>query len=459
MSHIVKHKDSPRSLQASRYANGSYGVGHKGKQNASPVDLKESLGVAKLCEASWYNNETKECPRSLYEAKDGSWDTILKDAPRFSYDGQEINHLSFKSRDTIKPTPKQSWETQKRPPSVVAKLMGLEALPDSAYNGKSQPCLIQNLHVEHDNSFSRSLNISDLNRPIQIPKSPRNSIKDPSSPWNNLSSPATLSGKTSNSIPSVYCEIEDRLKDLEFNQSGKDLRALKHILEAMQSKGLLEISKEEQTSNFVPQRVHDPKCSSPGQTPRLPSHRNRQNNHVGVPTKKTSDTLRSYESSIVIMKPAKLVEKSAIPASSVITIAGPHKTPTSGYVDSKKGSINSQTDKDQSPRNSQRDSSASSNDKKTAVKNIKSTQSSARSQQGPKEGNLHPVRSSGSVSSRFQQKRLELEKLSRPPTPPSDTGKPRRQSNRQPTEIGSPGGKHRVKYLKFPESDDQLNQI
>ncbi|KAF9671435.1 hypothetical protein SADUNF_Sadunf12G0047400 [Salix dunnii] len=536
MSHTVKHKDSPRPLQASKYANGSYGVGHKGKQNASPVDLKESHGVAKLCEASWYNNETKECPRSLYEAKDGSWDTIQKDAPRFSYDGQEINHLSFKSRDTIKPTPKvteiprlsldsrvssmrgsntdsrsnylskdfqsssnsneeifnlqQSWETQKRPPSVVAKLMGLEALPDSAYNSNSQPCLIQKLPVEHDNSFSRSLKINDLNRPIQIPKSPRNSIKDPSSPWwknpdlvmkpvsrqpiepapwkqlnesrtsqEQPFKPAALSGKTSNSIPSVYYEIEDRLQDLEFNQSGKDLRPLKHILEAMHSKGLLDISTEEQTSNFVPQRVNDPKCSSPGQTPRLPSHRNRQNNHVGVPTRKTSDTLRSYESSIVIMKPAKLVEKSAIPASSVITIAGLHKTPTSGYADSKKGSINSQTDKDQSPRNSLRDSSASSNDKRTAVKNIKLTQSSARSQQGPKEGNLHPARSSGSVSPRLQQKRLELEKLSCPPTPPSDTGKPRRQSNRQPTEIGSPGGKHGVKYLKFPESDDQLSQI
>jgi hypothetical protein len=247
-----------------------------------------------------------------------------------------------------------------------------------------------------------------------------------------------------------------RLKDLEFNQSGKDLRALKQILEAMQAKGLLETSKEEQASNFVPQRVQEPKCSSPGQKPRL---LNQQNNHVGVPTNKSSDTLRSCESPIVIMKPAKLVEKSGIPASSVITTAGLHKIPTSGYADSKKGSINSRTTKDQSPRNSKRDSSASSSDKRTAVKNTKSTQSSTRSQQGPKESYTDSVKSSGSVSLRLQQKKLDLEKLSCPPTPPSDTGKPRRQSNRQPTEIGSPGGKHRVKYPKFAESDDQFSQI
>ncbi|KAJ6932361.1 hypothetical protein NC651_007942 [Populus alba x Populus x berolinensis] len=59
MSHIVKHKDSPRALQASKSADGSYRVGNQGKKKASPVDLKESLKVlAKLHEAPWYYNET-----------------------------------------------------------------------------------------------------------------------------------------------------------------------------------------------------------------------------------------------------------------------------------------------------------------------------------------------------------------------------------------------------------------
>ncbi|XP_011007772.1 PREDICTED: protein LONGIFOLIA 1-like [Populus euphratica] len=539
-SHIVKHKDSPRALQASKSADGSYRVGNKGKKNASPVDLKESLKVlAKLHEAPWYYNETKECPRSSYEAKDGSWHTIPNDAPRFSCDGWGINHLSFESRDTIKSTPKlkelprlsldsrvisvsesnidsrsnyvskdlggssnsnekiftlqQSQKTQKRPPSVVAKLMGLEGLPDSAFNSHSQPGFIKNSLVEHDDSFSRSLKTNDPNRPIHILKSQRNLVKDPISPrwknsdlvmkpisrlpiepapWKQLDGsrslkqpfkPEKVPGKTPNLFPSVYSEIEKRLKDLEFKQSGKDLRALKQILEAMQAKGFLENRKEEQASNSVPLRDHETKCCGPSQKPRLLGQQNQQKNHAGVPTTRGSDSLRTCESPIVIIKTAKLVEKSGIPASSVIPIddlSSLHRIPTGGHADSKKGSNNSRTAKDQSPRNSQRDSLASSSDKRTVVKkNTKSTQSLIRSQEVPKESNPSSARSSGSVSPRLSQKKLELEKRSRPPTPPSDTSKPNTQSNRQPTEKGSPGRKHRVKYPKVPLSDDQLSQI
>ncbi|KAJ6760482.1 LONGIFOLIA PROTEIN [Salix purpurea] len=507
MSHVLK-QGSPRPLQGSKSADGSFRFGNKGKKNAPPADLKESLRVPTILnEAPWHYNETKEHLRSSYEEKNGSWHTIPKDAPRFSYDGWEINHLSLESRDTIKSIPNlkelprlsldsrvfsvrgsnidsrsnylskdlesssnsnetiftlhQSLKTQKRPPGVVAKLMGLEALPDSEFTSHSQLGLIKNSLVEHDDSFSRSLKTNDLNRPIRIPKCQRNSVKDPMSPrWKNpdlvmkpisrmpiepapwkqldgsqssLKQPfkhAKVPGKTPNLFPSVYSEIEKRLKDLEFKQSGKDLRALKQILEAMQAKGFLENRKEEQASNF---------CTPEG-----------------------SDSLRTYESPIVIIKTAKLVEKSGIPASSVIPIDGlfgVHKIPTGGHADSKKGSKNSQTAKDRSPKNSQRDSLASSSDKRTVVKNTKSTQSLTRSQQVPKESNPSSARSSGSVSPRLPQKKLELEKRSRPPTPPSDTSKPKTQSNRQPTEVGSPGGKHRVRYPKVPPSDDQLSQI
>ncbi|KAJ6676858.1 LONGIFOLIA PROTEIN [Salix viminalis] len=540
MSHVLKQKGSPRPLQGSKSGDGSYRFGNKGKKNAPPADLKESLRVpTKLNEAPWHYNETKEHLRSSYEEKNGSWHTIPKDAPRFSCDGWESNHLSFESRDTIKSIPNlkelprlsldsrvfsvrgsnfdsrsnylskdlesssnsnnkiftlhQSLKTQKRPPGVVAKLMGLEALPDSEFSSHSQLGLINNSLVEHDDSFSRSLKTNDLNRPIRIPKSQRNSVKDPISPrWKNpdlvmkpisrmpiepapwkqldggqssLKQPfkhAKVPGKTPNLFPSVYSEIEKRLKDLEFKQSGKDLRALKQILEAMQAKGFLENRKEEQASNFVPQTDHEPKCSSPTQKSRLLSQQNQQKNHVGVPTTRGSDSLRTYESPIVIIKTAKLVEKSGIPASSVIPIDGlfgVHKIPTGGHADSKKGSKNSQTAKYRSPKNSQRDSLARSSDKRTVVKNTKSTQSLTRSQQVPKESNPSSARSSGSVSPRLPQKKLELEKRSRPPTPPSDTSKPKTQSNRQPTEVGSPGGKHRVRYPKVPPSDDQLSQI
>lgn len=533
-AHAVKHKDSPRLLQLSKSVDGSYGNGNKGKQN-SPADLKESLRVlAKLREAPWYYNETRERPRPSHEMKDGSSHIISRDASRFSYDGREMNRLSFESRDTIKSTLKlkelprlsldsreismqasnsdsrssyiskdlpnggnsnekvynlqHSSETQKRSSNVVAKLMGLEALPDSASTSSGQSGLVKSFPGELGDSFSTSLKANDVNRPIRIPKSPRSLSKEPISPrWKNpdlimkpisrlpiepapwkqpegsraSQRPAKISAKTPNPFPTVYSEIEKRLKDLEFNQSGKDLRALKQILEAMQAKGLLETRKEEQGLNFGTQREYELNCTSANQKPRLLSLRNQHSNHVNISTTRGSDSMRTYESPIVIMKPAKLVEKSGIPASSVIPIDGIHglhKVPSSGNADGKNRSSNNRTAKDQSPRITHRDPAVNSNDKKASVRN-RSTQSSTRPQQLPKESTTSSIKSSGSVSPRLQQKKLELEKRSRPPTPPSDSNKPRRQSNKMPTESGSPGGKSRLKSHKLPQIDDQLSQI
>ena len=516
----AKHRDSPRPLQLSKPVDGSCGVGVNMKQNA-PVDLKDSL------KAPWYYNESKELPTSSYEAKDASWSSISRDAPRFSYDGREINRLSFESQENLKSTTKlkelprlsldsrecslrssnsdsrpnrlsknfqnggnlndkvlnlpQSSETgtQKRPPSVVAKLMGLETLPDSALASDSQLGLIKTYAVEGSDPFSKSLRTNELNRAIRISMSPRNSTKDPTSPrwrnsdfvmkpsssrlpiepapWKQLDGnrgsqkpafrPVKVPPRAPNSFSSVYNEIEKRLNDLEFKQSGKDLRALKQILEAMQSKGLLETRKEEEASNFGIQRDCEPICMSSNQNSRSLSKQNSQTNHVIASPSRASNSSRSFESPIVIIKPAKLVEGSGIPALSAIPIdgiSGRHKI---------------QTAKDQSPKNSCRNSDVSSTDKKANGRNMRSTQSPSRSQQLPKENATSSVKSSGSVSPRLQQKKLEMEKRSRPPTPPSDSNKPRRQSNRKVKDSGSPGGKARPKSSNLQLSDDQLSEI
>lgn len=532
----VKHRNSPRPLQLSKSVDGSRGVGVNMKQNA-PVDLKESLQVlAKLQEAPWYHSEAKEVPISSHEAKYGSWSSVSRDAPRFSYDGREINRLSFESRENLKSTiklkelprlsldsregsfrgsnsdskpnrlsknfqnggnsndearnPQQSsgTGTQKRPTSVVAKLMGLETLPDSALAGDNQLGVIKTCSVEGTSDpFSKSSKTNELNRAIRMPKSPRNSSKDPTSPrwrnsdfvmkpipssrlpiesapWKQLDGnrgsqkpafrPAKIPPRESNSFSSVYNEIEKRLNDLEFKQSGKDLRALKQILEAMQAKGLLETRKEEQDSNFGTQRDCEPICTSSNQNSRSLSQQNSQSNHVITSPSRGSNSSRSFESPIVIIKPAKLVEGSGIPASSAIPIdqiSGLHKIRSGGSAEAKKASINGQTTKDQSPKNSRRNSDVSSTDKKVSGRTMKSTQSSSRSPQLPKENATSSVKSSGSGSPRLQQKKLELEKRSRPPTHPSDSNKPRRQSNG--------GGKARPKSSNSQLSDDQLSEI
>ncbi|KAL3024838.1 hypothetical protein AAZX31_04G147300 [Glycine max] len=540
----TKHRDSPRPIQLSKSVDGSYRVGIDGKQSV-PIDLKESIRVlAKLREAPWYYAETKELPRSSHEVKDGHWHSISKGAPWFPYEGKEISRLSFESRETIKSTPKlkelprlsldskegslrsystdskathhsrniysgtstsndkfptlqQPSATPSRPPSVVAKLMGLEALPDSSLAGDGQSSSTETYSAQDNGQFPRSSK-NGLTRPLRVSNSPKMSLKDPTSPrrknhdlvmkpirssrvpiepapWkqqdgNQSSQKQNLRGvkaptRAPDSFPSVYSEIEKRLKDLEFKQSGRDLRALKQILEAMQEKGLLESRKEEQAPNVVgSQSDYEPKATNQNQNTRSVRQQNTQRNNFLSSTVKGSDSARAFESSIVIMKPAKLVETTVIPASSVIPIGGlsgsqKHQN-GAVYVDNKTSTSTTRVAKDKSPRNIHRDVSASSIDKKaSSSKTTRLIQSQSRSQQLPKENRQSSVKHSGSVSPRLQQKKLELEKRSRPPAPPSDSNKPRRQSGKKATESGSPGGRQRPKSLNVPHGDEQLSEI
>lgn len=534
----MKHRDSPRPLQQSKTVDGYDRDGIDGKQSV-PIDLKDSMRVlAKLREAPWHYGEARELPRVSCEVKDGHWHSVSKDAPRFSYDGREISRSSFESRDTIKCQTKlqelprlsldsrqgswstynsdskkhsllsrnfstgtsssddkvsrlqQSPATQSRPPSVVAKLMGLEALPESYLASDTQSSLSETGSTQGNDQFSRS-STNGLIRPLQISNSPKSSLKDLNSPrrknpdlvvkpisssrfpiepapWKqqdgNRSSKKPSSrdlkapARIPDSFPSVYSEIEKRLMDLEFKQSGRDLRALKQILEAMQVKGLLETRKEEKASNVVGSRDYEPKPLSLVQNSRSVRQQNSQGNNLVFSPIRGSDSAGTFESPIVIMKPAKLVDKTGISASSVIPIGGfsdSHRIQSNVHADNKKGAASGRIAKDQSPKNTRRDASTTSNDKKAnSSKTVKSTQSQPRSQQFPSS-----VKNSGSISPRMQQKKLELEKRSRPSTPPSDSNKPRRQYGKKATESVSPGRKLRHKLPNSQNSDDQLSEI
>ncbi|XP_059643240.1 protein LONGIFOLIA 1 [Cornus florida] len=533
--HVVKHRDSPRPLQLSKSADGSHSLGTNGKNNLT-VDLKESLRVlAKLQEAPWYFSEVKERSRSSCESKDGSLFSIPKDAPRFSYDGREINRLSFESRDVFKKTtnlkelprlsldgregsrrgfnsdlksnfplrntqdsgntnnwvtsPQQISGSQTRAPSVVAKLMGLDALPGSCLTSDSQLGLINTCPIEDSNPFGRSSKSTGQCRSIPKSKSSRNSWTEPPSPhWKNpdsvvkpvsrfpkepapwkqlersrgsqkpaYSHPKVPGTRATSSYSSVYNEIEKRLKDLEFTQSGKDLRALKQILEAMQAKGLLETRAEEQDPKFGNQRNHELQHMGNDQNVRLVNQQKPQGSLLTTSTNRRNDFSRNYDSPIVIMKPAKLVKKSGIHSSSVIPVDGLSGLPKlrgGDLVDNRKGSINGWTAKDQIPKTSSREIPVNSTDKRTNGKNLKLTQTLTRPQWLPKENTTSSVKRSGSVSPRLQQKKLELEKRSRPPTPLSDSMKSRRQSIKQQPDSGSPSGKRRPKSSKLQQSDD-----
>ncbi|KAH6781678.1 hypothetical protein C2S51_006971 [Perilla frutescens var. frutescens] len=527
------YRESPR-LQ-SKVSDG--GPGHDKKQS-TPADIKESLRIlAKLQEAPRYSNEPRGLLRSSsYHSKDGSSFSISKDAPRFSYDGRETNHSNFESRDgsnsslKLKDLPRLSLDSressmhslgadsksnflsksmqkdngvvegkgqnqklapgnQARPPGVVAKLMGLDTLPDSVSSSDSNMGSNRSYLDESFVNISSSFEKTDKIKPVQLASPSKNSWKEPSSPrWRNSDSsikpmarlpiepapwkqndgtrssqkPASRTARAPSKgpimFPSVYSEIEKRLGDLEFTQSGKDLRALKQILEAMQAKGLLETPKEGQDSNFISHIHHGEKKLSSARS--SVDNQKLQANQVLAITKRKALSAQNHDSPIVIMKPAKLAEKSGVPAGSVISPDGLSSQPKlrgSESVDNRKGSNGGRTSKDLVLKSTQQENALSSVNMKNN-RTLRTTQTSIKSQQLGKEGSAGSGKISGSVSPRMQQKKLELERRSRPPTPP-DSSKSRRPSHKQQAESSSPGGRRRPKQIYPQKSDDQLSEV
>ncbi|KAK6153478.1 hypothetical protein DH2020_013117 [Rehmannia glutinosa] len=514
---ITKYRDSQR--QQSNSSDGSCGS-RLDKKQSTPADLKESIRrLAKLQEVAPHHHEPKELLRSSsYHSKDSSSFPNSKDAPRFSYDGREINRTRFNSHDGLNSTlklkdlPRLSLDSREgsmrslsadskskifskpfqkdngvfdgniqnqqhtpvnhaRPPSVVAKLMGLETLPNSISTSDTNTGSCRSYPDEDFVSVTSSFQ-TNPRKPIQLSSSSSNSLKDPSSPrWRNsdcsmkplsrfpvepapwkqmkLASRSTRDpAKGLTTFPSVYSEIEKRLNDLEFTQSGKDLRALKQIMEAMQAKGLLENPLEGQGSNFTSHEDHEQKNIS---STRSVDNQKPQSDRVYGSTKRKTVSAQNYESSIVIMKPAKLVVKSGIPAASVISLDGLSGLPN------RKGLSNGRKSNDLIFKSSQRDNALKSVNMKND-RTIMTAQPSTRSQQMAKEGNAGRVKSSGSISPRMQQKKPEPEKRSRPPIP-SDSSKSKRQPNKPQGESNSLGGKRRPKHPHSQQSDDKLSEV
>ncbi|KAI3820887.1 hypothetical protein L1987_08438 [Smallanthus sonchifolius] len=452
------------------------------------VNYRESLdALAKFQESNWYHNEPRELSRSKsYQIRDGPSSSVPKDCPRFSYDGRETNRLSFQSRDISKTMgtkqleepPRLSLDSresstrslrnpktddvatanrgmiQSRPPSVVAKLMGLEALPDSASAKQKESGLgpIRTSRVEDINLLSKSLKPTDLFGPIKMHNSSRSSPREATSPlWRNsdmkpiskfpiepapwkqrdgarspqrpVSRASKSPTKIHSSYSSVYSEVDKRLKDLEFTQSGKDLRALKQILEAMQS---MEARKEGTQTMVKRQPVAT-------QNERFSDRQN----------PRASDNLRAYESPIVIMKPAKLVERSGIPVDEFPT---DDRKIFTNYI----------------PKSTRRENTVNTNEVKSGGRHTRNPVSApglTKQQQLAKENATTSVKSTGSISPRLQQKTPELDKRSRPPTPPVDSSKLRKQSTKQASESSSPGGRRRPKYSNIQQHDGQHHEV
>ncbi|KAA0058000.1 protein LONGIFOLIA 2 [Cucumis melo var. makuwa] len=504
----VKHRDSPRPPPMSKCAEVSSRVARRHKQDV-PIDIEESFRVlAKLKDASWNFNQATRCPTSACETEATHEKNLLsRDLRRLSYDGRERSQSSFESRNPksspkLKELPRLSLDSretsacrnfqntsgstdespdlhhssgnQKRLPSVVAKLMGLETLPDTFSTADTQYCgetLTKSLE-------SRKLKISASDKSLsKCPTSPRRKnhdlIRKPiqtsrlpveTAPWRKLDGTRVtksialrhVKSPGPSSTPAVHGEVEMKLKDLEFEQSSKDLRSLKKILEAIQSRALSEIENGERTSVFGIQRNQEPISSSPNQKTRLMSQRNRRSSVVVTSTSCAPNYSKAYEPPIIIMRPAKPVEKSVIstPVIQMDRFPVPHKLQNEGFEDNKKGSNNGET-RARVPKSTQKKLAVITPEKKSISRNIRSPQTSSKPQLAPKERNKNSIKSSDSVSPRLRHGKFEVEKRSHPPK--SDANKSKRRMKQ--TDSSSHCGKIKPTSSNIRQCDDPSSEM
>ncbi|RCV10854.1 hypothetical protein SEVIR_2G147900v4 [Setaria viridis] len=472
------------------------------------MDINESLRVlAKLREATWTPSESGHHARLSYDAPRFSYDgkepaSKLREVPRLSLDIKEGHHWNREMNSRSKPSLSSSdrsssnatgsnaaLETQqeqpacKRLPSVVAKLMGLEELPERSESTASlQACKAVK---ESKEATLNPLSISSHNEPAPrqqrnqdstVRNLPNSKFPVETAPWKQQERivlprkpPRGSKGAHGREpVASVFSDIEKRLKDLDFQQSNKDLRALKQILDSMQAKGLLENKKREEASmSKLYDGSHDDQ-----ETTNLNTRLNSNTNSMWVPEESNAES--SFKSPIVIMKPSKSANLYSEVDSSVIPLGGSSDLPqlqTGNSTDKRKASTVNRTAKEQHAKWSPRVPTSQplvSYDRKSNGRNDDSsnkqksssllvTESSSRRQQLPRDSSISLQKNKNSTSPRLLQRKLDSERRARPPVPSAESNKSQRQSgDRNNLDTVSPRSKFRRKPVRAQEGDDGM---
>ncbi|KAJ7974298.1 Protein LONGIFOLIA [Quillaja saponaria] len=508
VGHALKYIDSPRPLEPPKSVK------------TEAQSLNESFRVlAQLQEAPWNSSKgkdhylflaPKDRPRLSYDgrySRDTFRSTVkLKELPRLSLDSREgsmkgVNNEP-KSGNFLKDPQKgngnssvmlkqlQEPETSRRSSSIVAKLMGLEALSDLTPTSENTLGTSTAYATDKIDLLERSLKTTDENK-HQSSGSPRNSRKEctssqvrssnlvrkstPSSkfpieaaPWKqpDASRSSQLSAskcreaptKTSNSSLSVYGEIEKRLAKLEFKKSGKDLRALKQILDAMQkSKDSVDITRD-QTSNSV-SNVTNKSVLNESSDEASPRNQQSKDHQISCLVKRSDS---SHKLPIVIMKPAKHTRKTSNPAC-------PETSTDSTSILCNPGasyngrSVDKQTEKGftrtLNPVRRPTSQALCSSNKHANMRISKSIQSSKVLPQNMNAENTMISGITGADSPRLGHKKFGLAKLSRPASSSSDSSRNRRQYGRHPIETSTSSRTPRQTSLNLQESKDRSSEI
>jgi len=435
---ILKHVDSPRPLEPPK-----------------PVNM-----------VAW------DSPRLSYDGRD-TQDTLKsatkpKELPRLSLDSREGSIKSFnegtKCRGLLKGLQKgysssgtmlkqlQEPETSRRSSSVVARLMGLETFQEctetccdtqqrictSKNESNSEPST-NDEYKQHQNvvslkgstllQFRRDASILNVTPYSRFSLEPTLWRQPEASQGSQLqtSKRSESSAKASNQSLSVYGEIEKRIADIEFKNSGKDLRALKQILDAMQRyKESLHITRDQASNSLSDNRSN----SSLSESSIVKSPRIRQKDP-------TSATVDISNSPIFIMKPAKSARQTSkfSPANPVNGVMG--------------GKLDRKTAKGISP--AIRHAKDSIGQPFHSVDKSNNKMRTSKLLQSPKvpqvihgENATNSSNATGAKSPRLQKK-FGLERRSPTTSPSSDSSSNRRQHNRQSVELSSPSTTPRQK--------------
>lgn len=455
---VLKHIDSPRPLQPPKFVN-------KGN-----MVTNEPFHILAKSHTPW------DSPRLSYDGREiqdtFKYATKHKELPRLSLDSRERSIKGIndgtKSNNLLKGPHKgygvkqlQESETSKRPSSVVAKLMGLEAFPA----GWTQTC---------DTPLRSSVSPKTRNDNTLLESKSEASITNvkPYSQWKQLdasqgsqlqaSKGSESSIKASNLSISVYGEIEKRMADLEFKNSGKDLRALKQILDAMQRyKDSLDIARDQASNSSSDNRSNSSfSVSSKEQSPRI-----RQKDLTSVTAEKSNST-KGSKLPIVIMKQAKVTRQTNKhnPGSTEMQIQGKSgKFVTGSHTNERMfDKLNRQKAKGIGPTSRHHKDPFSqpfhSADKGNKMGTSKLMQSTKVPQVINRESITNSSNTAETRSPRLQKK-FGLERPSPPTSPSSGFSTNRRQHNRQSLEVTSPSTTPRQKFSTMQERNEHFSEI
>ncbi|KAK7374628.1 hypothetical protein VNO80_08065 [Phaseolus coccineus] len=466
-TNTLKLIDSPRPLRS-----------HKSMNAGVTVASEPFHTIAKSKKTTW------DSPRLSYDETFKSA-TKHKEFPRLSLDSRQGSNRGSnegnKSRNLLKGQQKgyaknsstminqlQEPETSKRSSSVVAKLMGLEALPERTQTCGSPIGTSSCSSTSDEDKHHQKFTLPQFRKADSTTnEKPYSRFAPESTPWGQPDGIQSSQLQTSKSCESdikasktsltVYGEIEKRVAELEFKKSGKDLRALKHILEAMQRReDSLDIARD-QASNSPSENRNS---TNSNESSNLQSPRVRQKNLSSV-TVEMSNSTRGSKLPIVIMKPAKVTRKVNSPSSptelSVHGKSGLSKcspsNPTNGRLVDKhcaKGISSTKNIKDpfgQPVRPSHKNMRTSK-----LMQSLKVSQDST----GECTTNSGYITMTGSPR---LQKKSGLERCSQPTSPSSDSCINRREHNRQHVELSSPSTTTRHEFSSLQQINERFNEI